>query len=198
MRSRREIVTSAVIGAAVVIANALPFSARATVQKKPDGNAKPGGAERGAEEVSANEDLMREHGVLRRALLVYALTSPRLRRGPESVPPGAIHRTAVLFRRFGEDYHERRLEEPLIFPAVKKQNPELARYVEILLTQHQRGREITDYIMSQTSGQKLATDASALSAALDSFVLMYQEHTAREGVAQAALSARLRGDGRQI
>jgi hemerythrin-like domain-containing protein len=85
-----------------------------------------------------------------------------------------------LFRRFGEDYHERRLEEPFIFPAVKQLNPELARYVEILLTQHQRGREITDYIMSQTSGQKLATDASALSAALDSFVLMYQEHTARE------------------
>jgi len=180
MRSRREIVTSAAIGAAALLANALPFSARAAARKKPEANTKARGAKNAAEEVSANDDLMREHGVLRRALLVYALTSPRLRRDPGSVSPGALHRTAVLFRRFGEDYHERRLEEPFIFPAVKKLNPELAKYVEILLAQHQRGREITDYIISQTSGQKLATDASALSAALDSFVLMYQEHTARE------------------
>src|SRR2546429_8130256 len=49
--------------------------------------------EEGAE-VTATEDLMREHGVLRRARLVYAETVPKLRRewaspgGPASRPYG--------------------------------------------------------------------------------------------------------------
>ena len=49
--------------------------------------------EEGAQ-VTATEDLMREHGVLRRALLVYAETVPKLRRewaspgGPASRPYG--------------------------------------------------------------------------------------------------------------
>ena len=71
-------------------------------------------------EVTATEDLMREHGVLRRALLVYTAAANRLRANPASVPPDALQKTARLFRAFGEDYHEKKLEEPYIFPAVKK------------------------------------------------------------------------------
>jgi hypothetical protein len=71
-------------------------------------------------EVGAVEDLMREHGVLRRALLVYIESVPKLRANAGSLPADAIARTAKLFRSFGEDYHERMLEEPHIFPAVKK------------------------------------------------------------------------------
>ena len=37
-------------------------------------------------EVTATEDLMREHGVLRRALLVYTAAANRLRANPASVP----------------------------------------------------------------------------------------------------------------
>src|SRR5690348_1171275 len=70
----------------------------------------------GKQEISANEDLMREHGVLRRALLVYALTAPELRSNPSATMSVALNRTAVLFRKFGEDYHERALEEKFIFP----------------------------------------------------------------------------------
>jgi hypothetical protein len=36
-------------------------------------------------EVTATEDLMREHGVIRRALLVYFETVPKLRHDPSSV-----------------------------------------------------------------------------------------------------------------
>lgn len=71
-------------------------------------------------QVGAVEDLMREHGVLRRALLVYIESVPKLRANPGSVPADALARTAKLFRTFGEDYHERKLEEAFIFPAVKK------------------------------------------------------------------------------
>ena len=62
---------------------------------------------------------MREHGVLRRALLVYIETVPRLRAAPDNLLLEPITRTAKLFRCFGEDYHERKFEEAYIFPVVK-------------------------------------------------------------------------------
>src|SRR5256885_2218710 len=40
----------------------------------------------GEPEVTAAEDLMREHGILRRALLVYAETSVRLVQQPSDIP----------------------------------------------------------------------------------------------------------------
>src|SRR4029079_17151441 len=49
-------------------------------------------------EVTATEDLMREHGILRRALLVYQESAVRLRHDPNSVPADALEKTAQLFR----------------------------------------------------------------------------------------------------
>jgi hypothetical protein len=64
MRTRREFVVG--LGAATIFAGALPIAGCKAIGES-------------GEEVSANEDLMREHGVLRRALLVYALAAPKLR-----------------------------------------------------------------------------------------------------------------------
>jgi hemerythrin-like domain-containing protein len=134
-----------------------------------------------AKEVTAVEDLMREHGVLRRALFVYSEAAARIRGNPSSVPPDALQKTAKLFRAFGEDYHEKRLEEAYIFPAVRKAGGEAARYPDILVAQHQRGREITDYIIAMTREVKSETGhAASLASALDSFVRMYRPHAARE------------------
>jgi|SRR5882724_7098672 len=69
--------------------------------------------EEGAQ-VTATEDLMREHSVLRRALLLYAETVPKLRSDPSSIAPDALQKTAKLFRAFGEEYHEKKLEETYI------------------------------------------------------------------------------------
>ncbi len=63
---------------------------------------------------------MREHGILRRALLVYQEAATRLRQDAASVPPDALEKTAQLFRVFGEDYHEKKLEEAFILPLIKK------------------------------------------------------------------------------
>jgi hemerythrin-like domain-containing protein len=105
-------------------------------------------------EVTAVEDLMREHGVLRRALFVYSEAAMRLRSDSSTVMLDTLHKTARLFRAFGEDYHEKMLEETYIFPAVKKAGGEAARYPDILVAQHQRGREITDYIIAMTQKSK--------------------------------------------
>ena len=64
---------------------------------------------------------MREHGVIRRALLVCAETVSKLRQRASSVDAAALRQTARLFRTFGEDYHEKLLEEQHIFPIVRKQ-----------------------------------------------------------------------------
>ena len=83
-------------------------------------------------EVTATEDLMREHGVIRRALLVYYEVIPNLRQNPGSVDASAIRQAAQLFRTFGEDYHERMLEEQHIFPIIRKQGTAaLKRYADI-------------------------------------------------------------------
>lgn len=132
-------------------------------------------------EVTATEDLMREHGVLRRALLVYASAAHRLRADAASVSPSALQRTANLFRAFGEEYHEKKLEEAYIFPAVRKVTGPAAAYPDVLVAQHNRGREITDYILAATRGAKLgAASATVLADVLDGFVRMYQHHAARE------------------
>ena len=132
-------------------------------------------------EVSATEDLMREHGVIRRALLVYFETVPKLRQNPATVDPGALRQTAQLFRTFGEDYHERMLEEQHIFPLVRKKGGELERYADILIKQHNRGREITDYVLAVTNGSKIGAEhAEPLAKVFESFVLMYENHAARE------------------
>jgi hemerythrin-like domain-containing protein len=133
-------------------------------------------------EVTAVEDLMREHGVLRRALLIYSEAALRLRKDPTSVSPDALQKTAKLFRAFGEDYHEKKLEEGYLFPLIKQKNKdaEVAKYPDILIAQHARGREITEYILSTTNAAKIGAKSGLLADTLDGFSRMYQNHAARE------------------
>ncbi len=139
------------------------------------------GADKEEAETTANEDLMREHGILRRALLVYLQASHRARLTPDSLPLPQLGDTARLFRSFGEDYHERQLEEQHIFPVVRRLNAPAAQFVDVLRAQHQRGREITDYILRVAQRGRLApADAEPLAHALDGMVAMYQPHAARE------------------
>src|SRR5438552_4822219 len=90
------------------------------------------------EEVGAAEDLMREHGVLNRILLVYEEGLRRLR-VKEDVPPDVFHKPALMVRKFVEDYHEK-LEENFIFPEFEKRK-KLVDLVKVLREQHQAGRK---------------------------------------------------------
>lgn len=132
-------------------------------------------------EVAAVEDLMREHGVLRRALLVYSEAASRLARGAADVPADALARTAALFRSFGEDYHERSLEEKHVFPPIIEAGGRLASLSRTLVAQHERGRQITDYVTAVTrTGRVGSADATPLTDALEGFVRMYRHHAAIE------------------
>jgi hemerythrin-like domain-containing protein len=164
MQNRRTFLRAATHGGAAALALQLGTS-QAADKEKP---------------VTASEDLMREHGVLRRALLVYQEASERLVQG-RSVPAPALARTAQLFRTFGEDYHEVRLEEKLVFPAVGGLKGPVARLPDILKMQHAVGRQLTDYVSGVTrSGQVQTVDINPLAKALHQFVIMYQHHAAIE------------------
>ena len=133
------------------------------------------------EEVTANEDLMREHGVLRRILVLYREIAPRIAADPAHVDAAALGRAAALFRRFGEHYHEQLLEEQHIFPRVRTAGADQAHLVDTLAAQHVRGRQITDYITDRTRGGAIGSgDGAALSGALLAFARMYEAHAARE------------------
>src|SRR5436305_823341 len=120
--TRRHILEASLVVATVAILE--PSSANAQTSKQAH-NKK---SENKEQEVTANEDLMREHGVLRRALLVYGESAAKLRQNPSSVDPAALHKAAQLFRDFGEEYHEKKLEETYIFPAVRKLSRSAAKY----------------------------------------------------------------------
>jgi hemerythrin-like domain-containing protein len=178
--TRRDFLrTSAIVGTALMLTGCRGRNTTNEAKEK-EPTSKANENEKGGE-VTATEDLMREHGVLRRALLVYTAAAVNLRANPSAIAPDALQKTAKLFRAFGEEYHEKKLEEAYIFPAVKKAGGEAATYPDILVVQHNRGREITDYIISVTQGAKLdVSNAEAMAKALETFVLMYRNHAARE------------------
>jgi len=170
---------SAASGAALILNSCSGQKATPTTESTKQPSSGKGEGEKGGE-VTATEDLMREHGVLRRALLVYSEAAVKIRSSPSAIPPDALLKTAQLFRAFGEEYHERKLEETYIFPAVKKAGGPAAGYPDILIAQHARGREITDYIIAVTKGARLGTAGAQLAGAMDSLVRMYRAHAARE------------------
>jgi hemerythrin-like domain-containing protein len=175
-KSRREFLYASTVVGATILLNGCGQLNQGNLEKSAESEPSDLGGE-----VTATEDLMREHGILRRALLVYSAAAIKLRANPSAIAPDSLQKTAKLFRAFGEEYHEKKLEEAYIFPAVKKVSGEAAIYPDILVAQHNRGREITDYIISLTQDTKLGiSNAEALAKSLEAFVLMYRNHAARE------------------
>ncbi len=154
----------------IVIASTLMGSAGNVLAKE---------EEEGNDEVSPPEDLMREHGVLKRILLIYGEALRRIDAN-EDLPPEPIAESARIIRDFVEDYHEK-LEENFLFPRFKKAN-ELTDLVDVLLQQHQGGRRLTDITMqfATNQGLKNTDDRRKLADSMRQFIRMYNPHEARE------------------
>ncbi|MET9069525.1 hemerythrin domain-containing protein [Streptosporangium sandarakinum] len=122
---------------------------------------------------------MREHGVLKRVLLVYREGMRRIGRG-EPVPSWELHEGARVIREFIERYHEEN-EEKYVFPRLR-QAGRLTGTVDTLQLQHRRGRVLTGRILKATgpSGAPGAWARRRLVADMAAFVRMYEPHEARE------------------
>jgi hemerythrin-like domain-containing protein len=141
------------------------------------------------EDVSPAEDLMREHGVLKRVLLIYREVIARID-AKRDFPPGVVSSSAKLVRSFIEDYHEK-LEEDYLFPRLRKAN-KLVDLVDVLNQQHQRGRVVTDRTiqLANSAAMKDVGQRAALRDSLYRFVRMYEPHEAREDTVLFPSSAR--------
>jgi hemerythrin-like domain-containing protein len=133
----------------------------------------------GEADVAPPEDLMREHGVLNRILLIYEESGRRVEANGPS-PLGPLARAANLVRTFIEQYHER-LEEDFLFPRFEKAG-RLVDLVATLRRQHQAGRGLTETILrlADSSSPKPPGDRKRLLEAMHLFVRMYRPHEARE------------------
>lgn len=131
------------------------------------------------EDVSPAEDLMREHGLLKRVLLVYRESIRRIQSHTE-MPGDVLTGSAGLIQHFIEEYHEK-LEEQFLFPRFRKAN-RLVELVDTLETQHERGRALTATILRSATAPewKVEANRTAVQQAMASFIRMYEPHEARE------------------
>ena len=162
--TRRQFVTA---GAAALL---LGGSARADKKEEKD---------KDEDDVPPTEDLMREHGILRRVLLVYGEVLRRFDAHAE-VPADALAHSATIIREFIEDYHEKD-EEEFIFPRLEKAH-RLTDLVATLRAQHQAGRKLTADVLKLGTAAGLKSDATRkpLGESLRKFIRMYEPHAARE------------------
>ena len=158
---------AAAVGA---VALAAGFAPAAKKSRKPEAD---------EEDVSPAEDLMREHGVLKRILLIYGEAIRRLD-GGEDLPPDPVADAAKVIRSFIEDYHEK-LEEDFLFPRFRKAKKHVD-LVDVLLAQHRAGRTLTETIarLSNAASLKDPEKQKELKDSMAGFIRMYAPHEARE------------------
>jgi hemerythrin-like domain-containing protein len=130
-------------------------------------------------EVSPLEDLMREHGLLDRILLIYQEIYVRLDKERE-FPPEVLNESAGIVRSFIEDYHEK-LEEDYIFPRFEKAG-RFTELVKVLREQHQAGRHLTEEITKRAREGALKDPRKRreLLTTINLFLRLYRPHKARE------------------
>jgi hemerythrin-like domain-containing protein len=165
---RRHFLQSA--APAFLLAGASPAPVKKPVLRKAQ--------EKEEEDVTPTEDLMREHGLLKRVLLLYDEVGRRIHANAE-FPPDVVTGGAQIIRSFIEEYHEQ-LEEKHLFPRFRSRHT-LVDLVDVLEEQHKAGRRVTERILALTAGGlKGDNDKKDLAAALESFTRMYAPHEARE------------------
>jgi hemerythrin-like domain-containing protein len=130
------------------------------------------------QKVSPPEDLMQEHGLLNRILLIYDFCKIQLI-NKQLFKQEALFNAAQIIRSFVEDYHEKQ-EENYLFPRFEKAN-QLTDLVSILRQQHKVGRIITNQIMQLSNTKSLTiSEHHKIITLLSDFNNMYRPHEARE------------------
>lgn len=128
--------------------------------------------------IPLTEDLMREHGVLNRVLLIYEEIIKRIDNNID-FSPITLNNAVSLIQSFIEDYHEK-LEEIYIFPLFENHKKEI-RLVKTLKNQHNKGRAITAQLQQLSASSALDKPTKkSIKNLLQKFIRMYRPHEARE------------------
>ena len=129
------------------------------------------------ETISPPEDLMREHAVLDRIMLIYESGLRRANQG-EDIDPAVFVQSATIVRDFVHDYHEKS-EEELVFPRFRK-GGRMVGLVNVLIAQHGAGRKLTERILAAAPQARSREPREAMGRDVQAFITMYRPHTARE------------------
>jgi hemerythrin-like domain-containing protein len=129
--------------------------------------------------IPPTEDLMREHGVLSRVMLVYDEIARRLRFG-EEFPLQVLAEGNDITRRFMQEYHEKN-EENHLFNKFSNAG-KMVELVAVLYQQHLAGRKLVGEINSANTEENLRDPAKRLRVAeyLITFNQLYRHHAAWE------------------
>ena len=127
--------------------------------------------------VTATEDLMREHGVVSRLLLIYEAGARRLGQG-EDIDPVVFIQTAETMRDFVHDYHEKQ-EETQVFPRFKKAG-RMVELIDVMQAQHASGQRLTARILELAPKSATKNERQAMIEAMQAASVLYRPHVARE------------------
>ncbi len=130
--------------------------------------------------VQAVEDLMQEHGVLGRLLLIYEEGARKLLLDkPGEAMTSIAGATEILINHI-QGQHER-VEELMIFPVLNRAN-QLPELVSTLVSQHKAGRDITQDIqdLAAMRADKTETGRAQVARLANSYVRMFRPHALRE------------------
>ncbi len=166
---RRSLVGASGLGALVLAEPVFAQPRRQVDSKKRTAESVP---------VSAPEDLMREHGVVERLLLIYEAGVRRLGQG-EDIDPAVFVQAAETMRDFVHDYHEKS-EEEQVFPRFKKAG-RMVELVDVLRAQHAAGRQLTERILkSAPAARDNKGERQTMTDAMQAAITMYRPHVSRE------------------
>ena len=123
-------------------------------------------------EILPNEDLMREHGLINRMLLIYEHII-KVYECTLELDKKNLYKVANLIREFDENYHQK-MEEKYIFPYVKIYYP---KEIEQLIIQHYYTRKITDEILENID---ISQSIPRIINLMKTYYYMYIKHEAVE------------------
>lgn len=138
----------------------------------------PASAQAGGADVTAMEELMLEHGVLSRLLLVCERIVSNMGSKETAVSPEVTGEAAEVIASYVQEYHEK-LEEKYVFPPMRERMPEL---VQVLTRQHAAGRVHINRIRRLAEEQVMDSpqNRASIIASFRGFIAMYRPHKARE------------------
>lgn len=134
-------------------------------------------------EISPTEDLMREHGVLHRILLIYNDALKYLKGqkiNNQANIYSIIYNTAIITQQFIENYHQK-LEEQYVFPKFSKK-PKYNVLINTLIDQHNAASKLTNNVLYYSSIENNCyfENNFQLIRLLSLYINMYNPHSARE------------------
>ena len=138
-----------------------------------------GAAQSNAARPTANEDLMQEHGLVTRVILVYG-RAIELLNANQAVDLALVGQAAQIVARVIHGHHEVE-EERIVFPVVDK-TAGMQKLTSTLRGQHNAARGITA-IIGRNAGAQSVKDAARrkeLLTAMQNFMNMYGPHGAHE------------------